>query len=688
MNFIQKIWAIGVILLMNSFILADEGMWTPDNLPLEKIKLAYKFTPSQNLLRKIQLASVRFNDGGSGSFVSQGGLLLTNHHVALGQLQKLSTPKRDIVQNGYYAKALKEELPCPDLEINILVKTQDVTKKVQAAISGLTDLGEIKRAREKAISQMEKKEFEKTGLRADVVTLYHGGEYWLYTYKKLTDIRLVFAPEYALAAFGGDPDNFQFPRYVLDFTFFRAYENGKPYTPEAFLVWNSQGLKDGELSFVSGHPGSTDRHKTLSQLRTYKETSFPETLKIIRTKLKALREYSLKGKEQERRAKNSILGMENGLKAIEGEYIGLQDPKIFQIMEEKETELKKLCKEDPKLFQEYGETWTKIEKIQEEYKSKRKQITYRRLGGKLSGYALGIVRYGIEMKKSNEERYKEFRDSSLDSWKHSFLSKAPIYLDLEELHLTLQLEMAVQELGSEDEFVQKALGNKAPKEVAKHLIKNTQLSDPNFRKKILESGLDFINSSKDPLIVWVRNIEPIFRQERDWYENQMETPLKIESGKISRLKFALYGKSQYPDATFTLRLSYGTQMGYEVDGWKIPATTSYYGLLERSKAFAFQEPFSITPSLEKSLKKLNYSARLNFVTTHDITGGNSGSPVINKKGELVGLIFDGNSYSHVLNYLYTSEKARAISVATEGMEEALRTIYSAKRVLKELKIGD
>jgi len=688
MNFMQKKIFWGVILLMNSLLLADEGMWTLDNLPLEKIQKEYNFLPSAQLLKKIQLASVRFNDGGSGSFVSKSGLILTNHHVAIGQLQKLSSKKRDLVKYGFYAKTQKEEIPCPDLEINILVNTREVTSEIQKEIEGLTNFEEIKSKKDKVIAEIEKSSFEKTGLRSNVITLYEGGQYWLYIYKKLTDIRLVFAPELALASFGGDPDNFQYPRYALDFAFFRAYENGKPYKPKEFFHWNSQGLKSGEISFVSGHPGSTDRHKTVAQLAYYRDYAFVESLKIIKTKLQAAREFSKLGKEEKRIAQEFILHLENSLKAMQGEHLGLKSKEVFEQIEQREKKLIELYKSKPELELEYGNPWKKIEAIQDLLKERYKQIYYRRLGGKLAKFALGIVRYAHEIEKPNEKRYAEFRDSSLDSWKHSLLSSAPIYKNFEQLQLKLSLEMAKKELGLEDKFVQKSISKKEIEVLVKELISKTKLDDFKFRKKLIEGGRQVIEQSQDPLLVWMREVEPILREDRDWYEKEVETPLDLEGGKIARLKFLLFGKLQYPDATFTLRLSYGKKLSYEIDGWKVPEFTTFYGLFERSKAFGNKFPYEISLQLQKNQKKVDLEKSINFVTTHDITGGNSGSPVIDKQGQIVGLIFDGNAYSHVLNYFYTDEKARAISVSTEGIEETLKSIYRAKRILKEIQTGE
>lgn len=684
MNFIQKKRILGVLFAMINLIYADEGMWTLDNIPTEKIFSEYGFKISPELLKKMQLASVRLNDGGSGSFVSPDGLILTNHHVAIGQIQKLSNQENDLVHKGFYASRMEEEISCPDLEINILIEMREVTEKIQSAIHDLKDFQEIKNKKDEVITDLENEVYQKTKNKATVVTLYEGGEYWLYIYKKITDVRLVFAPPLELASFGGDPDNFQYPRYALDFTLLRAYENNKPYNSKHYFSWKNELPQEGELNFVLGHPGSTDRHKTISQLIRLKDYIFPDYLKIMKEKLRRFYEYASKNKDNQLRAHEHILELENSVKSIEAEKKGLENTQNWSLIEKREKELRELVKHNKLLYEKYGDVWDKIESVVNKINQSHKKIFYMTMSGKLPHYALSILRYAKELEKPNNKRYPEFRDSNLESWKHKFLSTAPIDKDLDKIELQTILEFAQTELGKDSPFIQKAIGDKEISKLVNDLIDNTKLHEQKFRKKLLEGDRETILKSNDPLIVWMKELEPFFREKRDFLEKEIETPLELEGSRIAKLKFELFGKNLYPDATFTLRLSYGKPLGYEIDGWQVPYYTTFYGLLERNRTFRNKEAFHLSKDSLKKLKNCKLSTPINFVTTHDITGGNSGSPVINTKGEIVGLIFDGNIYGSVLSYFYTQDKARAISVTTTGILEILR-VYDAKKILKELK---
>ncbi|MBP9888150.1 MAG: S46 family peptidase [Leptospiraceae bacterium] len=671
---------------LNTNILSDEGMWTLDNLPQKNLQEKYDFKITDKWLKNAQLASVRFNDGGSGAFVSNGGLVLTNHHVAMGQLQKMSTKKSDYVKDGFFAKKNSDEKKCPDLELNVLISMENVTSQVVNASKNVeTDKAKNEKRKEE-IAKIEKTSNDKTRLRSDVVELYDGGEYWLYRYKKYTDVRLVMAPELQAAAFGGDPDNFNYPRFSLDFAFFRVYENNKPIESKNYFKWSKGGAKENELVFVFGHPGSTERQKTMSQILYQKDYSFPEYVKLLKYKLNLFREYANKGKEEKRRAKDYILGMENSLKAIEGELNGLRDKNILNSIEEKETNLKSLVSQNAELKKEFGEIWNRIDSVQKKMIVRHKEFYYRSASNsKLVNIALKIVRYATEIQKPNEKRYEEFRDSNLESLKFRLLSPAPIYLDIEEMMLKNSMELALENLGKEDEFVKLALADEKPNLLAKSLITKTKLQDINLRKELLTGGLEVIQNSKDPLIQWALKIDPILRKDRDWYDDEIESVQTIEGNKLSELKFKAYGKSTYPDATFTLRMSYGTVKGFTDDSTiQIPFKTTYYGLFDRAASFDYAEPFSLSTKTLERKSVINMDTPLNFISTNDITGGNSGSPVINRKGEYVGLIFDGNSFSHVLTYAYTDDKARAVSVHSEGILEALRSIYKMEKLVAEI----
>jgi len=682
-NYYRYIYIIIMILGTTMKINSDEGMWTLDNLPLKYLNETYKFKPSKTFLKNIQLSSVRFNDGGSGSFVSKNGLVLTNHHVAMGQLQKISNKNNDYVNTGFLAKTNKEEIKCPDLELNILINFENVTDKVNSFLINMTDSNDIEKKRKEIISRIEKESYEKYGLRSDVVELYHGGEFWLYKYKRYTDIRLVHSPELQLAAFGGDSDNFQYPRYALDYAFFRVYENDKPIEVKNYLKWSSKGFEENELLFVAGHPGSTDRQKTVSEILFLRDHSFPEYLKILNEKIAFMREYSSRGKEEERKARGSILGMENSIKAIRGEYAALLDSNIIKKIEQNENSLKDYVSNNNELNIKYGNIWKNIKNVQDKMIERKKETYYQKFSGQLPSIALTIIQYDMEIDKPNSERFEEFRDSSLETMRLHFLTSAPVYKDKDIFTLSKGLMISKKELGDENSFIKIALENKDIDELSKYIIENTKLDNLEYRKELLENR-DKIKNSKDPLIQWVKKIEPILRKNREWIKKEVESVLTTEGGKLSELRFLAFGRNTYPDATFTLRLSIGSAKPYEIDGWKVPSFTTFNGLLERSDGFKNNKEYTLSPKIYKNRNKLNLSAKINFCSTHDITGGNSGSPVINMKGEIVGLIFDGNAYSHSLSYVYTDEKARSISVHTEGIEEALRNIYSANKLLLEL----
>lgn len=679
-----KILSILVGITMNSQLFSDEGMWTLDNLPLEMIKTKYKFTPKKSFLNNIQLSAVRFNDGGSGAFVSQEGLVLTNHHVAMGQLQKISKKTNDYVKNGFLALNKSQELKCPDLELNILIGMENVTEIVKSFTETSKNPEEMEAKRKEITSKIENDSYSKTGLRSDVVELYNGGEFWLYKYKRYTDIRLVHSPELQAASFGGDTDNFQYPRYALDYAFFRVYEDNKPIQSKNYLRWNPDGPDQGEILFVAGHPGSTDRQKTVSELIFLRDHSFPEYLKILGEKISAMREYAARGKEEKRRAMGSILGMENAIKAIHGEFDSLKDPGVIDKIRERESELKKLVSQDKILQEKYGDIWDNISAVQGKMVEKKKEMYYQKFSGHLPSLALSFIEYYLELKKPNEERYEEYRDSSLESMRLRMLTSAPVYKDKDIVTFTKSLELSQRELGLENEYIQLALGKRNARELSENLISKTSLDSLEFRKSLLKDPEQIMNSN-DPLLNWVRNLEPLIRKNRRWVEKEVENILTTEGGRLAELRFKIFGRTTYPDATFTLRVSVGTVKPYQIDGWSVPAYTTFHGLYERALGFGEKNDYSISEQITKNKEKINSSSKINFCSTHDITGGNSGSPVINKKGEIVGLIFDGNAYSHSLSYTYSDEKARAISVHIGGIEELLAKVYKANHLIKELK---
>ncbi len=663
----------------------DEGMWTFDNPPLKLLKDKYGFEPTQEWLDHVRLSSVRFNDGGSGSFVSAEGLTLTNHHVARGQLQKMSTAEKDYVKDGFYAKTQVEEIKCPDLELNVLESMDNVTDRIMKVVNKAKTDKEALELRNAESAKIEKESLEKTGLRSDIVTLYNGGEYWIYRYKKYTDVRLVFAPEAGIAFYGGDPDNFTYPRYDLDMAIFRVYENDKPVHPKNFLQWSDNGADDGELVFVSGNPGSTERLSTMAQLEYMRDHQYPLILKSLKRRINTLKDYSKRGKEETRQAASLIFGMENSLKANQGEYQGLQDKNIFEKKQKEENEFRKLVAGNPDWQKEYGSAWDAIADAKKKQADLFKQMVFRGLrGSRMAQLALILVQYVAEVKKPDGERLEGFHDAQLESFKFNLFSPAPVYPQLEEYRMTDGLKETIEELGTEDIFVKTILNGKTPEEVAKELFSGTKMADPEFRKKLVDGGEEAIQESTDPMIAAARKVDPINREMRKKMEDEVQSVESSAGEKIGKARFAAYGKSTYPDANFTLRLTYGTVKGYPMNGTIAPPKTTFYGLYDRYYSFNKQEPFDLPQRYIDRKDKLDLTTPLNFVSSLDVVGGNSGSPIINKRGELVGLVFDGNIESLVGTYVYDEEKNRTVGVHSSAMIEAMQKLYDAIDLVSEL----
>ncbi len=688
----QRFWRYGLVLCAaavlstSTFAWADEGMWTFDNPPLKQLKDRYGFTPTQAWLDHVRLSSVRFNDGGSGSFVSPHGLVLTNHHVALGQLQKVSSPQKDYVTDGFYARTAAEELKCPDLEVNQLVSMENVTERVLSAVkAGMSDEAALK-ARKAEIARIEKESTDKTGLRSDVVPLYQGSEYWLYRYKKYTDLRLVFAPEQQIAFFGGDPDNFTYPRYDIDFALFRVYENGKPVESQNYLKWNAQGAKDGELVFVSGNPGSTSRLDTLAQIETLRDDLLPLWLQTLIRRRDVARQYGAQGTEQMRQATQLIFGLENSIKALTGQYQGLQDKALIAKKQKEETEFRALVAGKPEWQEAYGGAWDSIAQAETKYRAMIKPLRLRSMTwSRLSSIAMSIVRYVAEVKKPDGERLDGFHDSQLESLRFRLFSPAPVYPQFDESQLAANLAFSREILGADDPYVKAVLGDRTPEEVAKEAIAGTKLADPAFRKSLVEGGEAAVAASTDPMIVLARKADPFGRELIKSYEKNVESVETPAGEKIGKARFAAYGKTMYPDATFTLRLSFGAVRGYPMNGTIAPAHTTLYGLYDRTYSFDRKPPFNLPARYAERRSNLDLATPINFVSTCDIIGGNSGSPVIDRQGDLVGLIFDGTIEGLVGDYVYNEENNRAVAVHSAVIIEVLRKLYDAGPVADELE---
>jgi hypothetical protein len=669
---------------------ADEGMWLFTNPPKKLLKEHYDFEPSETWLKNLQQSAVRFNSGGSGAFVSREGLVITNHHVGADALQKLSTPDRDLVAKGFHAKTRDEEIKCVDLELNILMSIEDVTSRVNAAVKPTMSQAEAEKARRGVMNTIEKESQDATKLRCDVITLYHGGEYHQYRYKKYTDVRLVFAPEQDIAFFGGDPDTFEYPRYDLDICFFHVYEDGKPAKIEHFLPWSKAGAGENELVFVVGNPGHTDRLDTVRHLEFLRDRMYPSSLRTIFRREVLLSAYSQRSLENARRAKDDLFGLQNTRKARVAGLAGLQDPAIIDRKQKDEKALRAAVTKKSDL-KNAANAWDDVTSAIDEWDRIYSDWALLENGAAFNSelffIARQLVRIADEDAKDNSDRLREYRQSNRESLEQQLFSEAPIYDDLETVKLGDSLSMFMEQAGADNEWVRKTLHGHSPQGRASELVRGTKLKDVAFRKQLAKGGKSAIEGSDDPMIRLARLVDPPARKVRKTYEEKVDEPLKQAYAKIANARFAIEGTSTYPDATFTLRLAFGQVKGYTEDGKDIPAWTTIGGAYKHSDVHGAKPPFALPQSWLQPQKPLNQDTPFNFVSTADIIGGNSGSPVINKAGEYVGIIFDGNIQSLVLDFTYTDKQARAVSVHSSAILEALRNVYGADALAEEIERG-
>ena len=661
---------------------ADEGMWTYDNLPLDQLRERYGFTPSEAWLEHLRLSSVRVG-GASGSFVSSDGLLMTNMHVALGWVQSLSGPDADYVTDGFYAPTRGDELTAPNLEVTVLVSLEEVTGLVQAAASGLPEADAL-RARQAEIARLEKESLDATGLFSSVVSLYHGGEYWLYRHERYTDVRLVFAPESQAAFFGGDTDNFTYPRFCLDVAFFRVYRDDVRLETPHYLTIKAEGPDPGELIFVSGHPGSTDRQFTYDQLEYQRDTRYPIYLDYFDTYRDLVLDYAAAGDEQARRVQRQLLGIDNSLKAMGGEHRGLTDPALMRRLEAAEADFRSRIADSPRAAG-YRSAYDAIARATGHAADSFAQRVYRGfVGSGLTTIAGIIVRYVAEVEKPDADRLPGYHESELEALRFQILSPAPIYPDLDAHFVGGFLEKSRAVLGADDPWVTAVLGDAAPTVVASRLLEQTRLTDVEFRRSLIDGGRAAVEASDDPLIVLTRRLDPQRRRDQQWFRDEVESVLTAAGETLATARFDLFGRSIYPDATGTLRISFGTVAGYPMNGARAPHQTTLYGLFDRAIGFDNAGEHALPQRYWDRRDSLELATPANFVSTADIIGGNSGSPMVNRDGDLVGLIFDGNIESLVRRYAYEEERARAVAVHPGYILEALDVLYDANGLVDEL----
>jgi hypothetical protein len=683
---IRFIPALFLVVLLALPIFADEGMWLFNQPPKDLLQKKYGFTVTQEFMDHLRLSSISFG-GASGSFISPDGLVLTNHHVGQGAIQNLSTKDRDLMKTGFYARTRAEELKVPGMELRVLYEIEDVTDKVLAAEKPGMTSAEAADARGKVIAALEKETLEKSGLRGVVVTLYSGGMYHLYKYKTHSDIRLVFAPEYLIAFFGGDQDNFTYPRYDLDICLFRIYENGQPFKSDQYIKWAPKGVREGELLFCSGHPGSTGRLLTYAQLEFLRDTSYPFTIANYKRRQAYMHEYAKKGDEQKRIALRNLFGIENSLKAVTGYQSGLLDAKLMEKKLREEQSFRAELARSPGLQTEFASAWDEIAEAQKKYASFYRPFTFfERANGFYTTYfgiARNLVRLAMEKPKANADRLREYRDAGLPSVERSLLSPAPIYDEFEILKLGDSLAQLREELGGMQE-VKWLLGERSPQDAARELITGTKLKDVDQRKKLMAGGLEAIYQCQDPMIKLALLVDPVSRGLRAKYEKEVEAVETRNGARIAQVMFKLKGTSIPPDATGTLRLSFGVAKGYVESGRKIPYETTFAGLYEKSENAGNKDPYELPESFLKKKAAINLATPVDFVSTCDSIGGNSGSPVVNRRGEFVGVLFDGNIQSLPTRFVYEDMISRSVLVHGQGIIEALLKVYDAKPLVDEI----
>jgi hypothetical protein len=659
-------------------------MWTFDAPPLDYWRQTYNFTPDQKWLDHVRLAAVRLPNC-SASFVSSRGLVMTNHHCGRECTASSSPADSNYIQTGFSAGTLADEKKCAGFYVDQLQSIENVTTRVRTAITGATPREQATQ-RAAVINQIQTECYQQTQLTCQVVTLYQGGIYSLYRYRRFNDIRLVMAPEENIAFFGGDPDNFTYPRYDLDVTLLRVYENGQPYSPTDYLKWSAAGAGENELVFVVGNPGSTGRLNTIAQMEYLRDVGYPATLAAYRRALAIYAELGQRDTSAARRYQNDVFDVANSQKAVTGYRAGLLDTLSMAKKRAFEAELRARVAANPTLQAQYGGTWDAIAQAQRELASFSPELRYYGFGGgsQLLQLAAGTMRVAIEGAKPDSARLAQYRGPAIARMTTALSQPVPIDTAFERLAIAAQLRAAQTDLPPNDQFVRVALAGRSPDEVAASLVRNTRIGDPAFRQSLIQGGPAAIAASPDPMIVFVRGIDPLNRAVTA-RATALNATIAANSEKIGQALFAAYGTALPPDATFTLRISDGVVKGFPMNGTIAPYKTTFYGLYERSAAFDDKDPFKLPNRWVQRRNNLDLSTPYDFVSTNDIIGGNSGSPVINRNAEVVGLVFDSNIEGVSSRFIFSTEVGRTVSVHSRAIVEALRKMYDGSRIADELQ---
>ncbi|WP_342378647.1 S46 family peptidase [Myxococcus stipitatus] len=679
----RALLALGLLMALPA--VADEGMWTYDAFPVEAVSKAHGFTPTQAWLDKVRLGSVRLAGGCSASFVSPEGLVMTNHHCIRGCIEDLSSPKEDFLAKGFLARTPAQERRCPKVEANQLVKMTDVTARMNTATKGLTGAA-FNTALKREMSAVESECTTSTDVRCDVVTLFNGGKYHLYEYRRFQDVRLVFAPEFSMAAFGGDPDNFNFPRFGYDVAFMRVWKDDAPAKSPDYLPWAKEGAKEGDLVFVSGHPGGTDRKVTVAELESHRDVYLPYMTMMLSESRGMLRSFAASSPERYRVTRAKLRAVENGLKSLRGRHQALADPALFTRKRQEEAELRQRVEANAELKAATAGAWEETAKALDEYRRLMPEYRMKEAGDAFSSelYAIAkhLVRAAEELPKPNATRLREYTDAQVPSLRQQLLRSAPIAKDLDESTLAFGLGRLRETLGADDPFVREVLGTESPEGLARALVRGTKLGDVKTRQALLEGGQAAVDASKDPMVLFARKVDAQARAVRSRYEDSVEAVLRRNGERLAKARLAVYGTSGYPDATFTLRLNAGQVKGWEENGRPVAPLTTFGGAYARHTG---KDPFKLPDSWLKARGKVPDSTPLDMATTNDIIGGNSGSPMVDRDGRVVGLIFDGNLHSLGSRYAYVPETHRAVAVHGDGLIAALEHVYGAGHVVRELR---
>lgn len=668
-----------LLILSTISLAAEEGMWTFNAIPVQKIKEKYGVELDEAWAQHVQKSCLRVSLGGSASFVSPQGLVLTNHHVGSKAIYHLSTEKDDLLTNGFLAKSLDQEIQCPNMYVDQLISIRDVTAEVNQSGTDAMSAAERESARKSSIANIKQQAQKSTGLQPEVVSLYQGARYYLYLYERYSDVRLVMAPEKSAAFFGGDTDNFEYPRYNLDICFFRVYKDGKPLTTPNYLKWSEAGPKPFEALFVAGHPGKTNRMLTSAHLQFLKEQEILLLKNWLQERKRDLQSFARQSAENKRIAAQDLFSIGNSLKVMNNLYQELERSSIIQDKEKEEKKLYKLTENEP---------WVKLQTALEQAKPYYSHyLVLEGIGAnysKLYMWAKRLVRLSAEVSKPNESRLKEYVDSELQTLELDFFSEEPVYKSLDKVQLMGSFKRAIKVLGEGHPVSKILLAGKPLEKRVDALLAGTQLHRLEYRKQ-LYADLKQVQTSSDPLILLARELDPYARSIRQKKEDEFDSVCNESYTGIAKILFDKYGESVYPDATFTLRLSFGSMQGYSENSKHVDPMTTLGGTFDHAKSHSLQEPYNLPKTWLAKEPLLKKNTPFNFISTNDLIGGNSGSPVINQKGEFVGIIFDGNSQSIVWNFGFNDTQGRAISVHSEGIIEALKSIYGAEALVQELR---